>query len=119
MTVTHEDLARIAAAFPEKAKGGKPSPGFLAATVNNLALDERRGFRTAGDAARWLLGRVQAWAASPLCKSQGEMTKGYRRWITERCFDESDESWAKPEAGAKSPSVGTGTTAAEAGVKTL
>ena len=89
-----ESVREIIAKFP--ACNSPPSPGSVHAALYALAgpgMDAR--YPSEADAAAWLLGRVRAWAASPLCLSTPPAYRGGgSAWFREAKYDTPDSAWA-------------------------
>jgi hypothetical protein len=91
--VTTDDLMAICRAFP--GSGGTASPAIVGQAVKMLFLEDTRGFASELDACRWLLGRVQAWAKSPLCQRSEPVFRPHpKTWLREKKYDEDDAQWA-------------------------
>lgn len=84
-------LEKIRQAYPETKRGGVAR----GRQTINTAIDSimARHASTIEDAAGWLLGRVQAYAASDQGKS--EYAPNLVRWMEDGCYDQSGAEWAK------------------------
>lgn len=84
----------IVGEFPPS--NGMPSPAKVRDALYRLggtSVDAR--FQSEAVASRWLLGRVKAYAASPLCQTTpARFRPSMARWFGEGMFDTDDSAWA-------------------------
>jgi uncharacterized protein YdaU (DUF1376 family) len=87
----------IAAAYPNAKAPGHSGPKVVATWLQNAGMSDPRftGIWGEADAARWLLGRVKAFAASQWVRSTADgSVPMLRTWLDEARYELDDSAWA-------------------------